>query len=194
MTFKTKKKRHTRKEIRKQFETAFDIAKLDYEERVRPLGPKALLRGVATAALLYGLAWGAMYYGWSINVLPEQGFASLVWTMMLPSTVAGILVWQIGKNRMEYPIRREIAEYIGQLEKDGGLLWRFGPLLEQFDDAYLDNKKSLVQSQQNAGDKIAIEDYVGTVKKLDAILNDGSKKPSQDALAEIECNLDFKSI
>lgn len=183
-----KNRQNPRKEIRKQFERAFDLALLDYPRRIQPLKPKALLSGIITAAVLYGLGYGGAYFGWVTGHVPMDTFAKLVWIMMLPTTMIGILVWQIVKNRMEYPIRQDILAYVAKVEGDSGLLWRFAPLLEEAAPGDMAVKKTLSLSEQGRLDAIAVEDYTEAVHKLYAVF-DGERRLSAATVEAVQRNL-----
>ncbi len=167
-----KDKKNLRKEIRRRFERSFDLARLDYARRIKPIKPKAMLYGVISAGILYGIGFALAWLGWSRGMVPTEGFAKLVWVMMLPTTVLGLLVWQLAKNRMEYPIRQDILGYMNELESKEGLIWRFAPLTEQFELKDYETKKVYTWSQQGQLDKMAVEDYTGAIDGLKRIFQE----------------------
>lgn len=166
MLEKEKGKRGIKKEIQRQFEGVYDLRKLDYKTRVKPVRPKAILWGTGVAFTLYGIGFFLSYIGWNNNTLAYEGFAKLVWIMMIPSTVIGTFVFALAKNRMEYPLRQDILKYVAQLEAKSGMLWRFEPLFQKTSVTNVDVKKAFAHSREGQIDKIAVEDYTDAVQAM----------------------------
>lgn len=184
MAKKPKQDRAAKKEVKRLFDKSFDTYRLNYKARIKPVKPKAILYGVVTAGVIYTLAYAGGYYGFVNNIVPMEGFAKLVWIMMIPSTVIGLLVYAISKNRMEYPIRQDIRDYMTELEIGDGLLWKFFPLWEQYDGSTGATKKALAWSQEKRVEKLDIEDYTEAVANLFHILDSNDLKSMSDTTAE----------
>lgn len=184
--------RGLRKDIRKQFARHFDPTRLDYRKRTAAARPKAILYGVASAAALYAASFAAMYVGWSSQALGAETFSRLVWIIMLPTTGIGVLVGQIVRSRLEYPVREDIRRHLGEIEGATGLLWRYGPLLTATLPDDLASKKILALSQQGKHAQIDIEDYLGVLEKLNRLL-DAENKPGFETAVwhEVAENLRF---
>ena len=170
MAAKKSGKRSEKKELLRRFERSFDSARLDYKSQAKMVRPKAMLVGFITAGVLYSVLFFLSYWGMTNNKIPLEGFAKLVWILMIPTTVVGFFVWQLAKNRMEYPLRQAIRAYMTELEQDGGLLWRFLPLLDLAIDPNPDIKKAFTWSEQGKIDKLDIEDYTDAVALLEVLL------------------------
>ena len=127
------RKPRRRRDLKKYFNGAVDMARFDYAKRTEIARSKAKLFGVVTAGLIYTLGFAGGYLAWRNGTLPPHQFSMMSWMWMVPATFVGILVWKISSTRREYPVREEIKNYIRQLEKNGGLIWRFEPLLDEHD-------------------------------------------------------------
>lgn len=188
------KKRNIRKEIKKQFNQHFDLTQLNYQSRVRPVRGKALLYGALSAGGLYISIYAAAYVGWSKNVIPMDVLAKMVWIMMIPTTILGFLVWQIMRNRLEYPIRNQMRKYIEKIETDAnGLLWRYAPLWEKFDGTTSTLKRAISQSEAANVEKIDIEDYAESVNKM-ALFFDNSTNSEWNVTLSEKLENNFKDI
>jgi len=172
-----------KKEVRKLFEKTFDLKRLDYDARIRPLRGRAMVVGAVTAGALYLIAYGLAYTGFSNNILPLESLAKLVWIMMIPTTILGLLVWQLKKNRLEFPVRQDIRMYMETLEKGTGLLWRFKPAWEHMDGNTTTIKKAMDKSEARDVEKLDIEDYCAAVLKLHSLIlsHDGKHFPTRIA-------------
>ncbi|MDH4276186.1 MAG: hypothetical protein OEW08_14225 [Gammaproteobacteria bacterium] len=177
--------RGTKREILRRLERHFERTQFDYPTRVKPQRPKAILVGVAVASVLYGLTYAGAIYGWMHQFLDNNTFNKLTWITMVPSTVLGVLAWQIAKSRMEYPIRMDIRERMTLIEGKKGVIWRFQPLLDAFGPTDLAAKKVLVSAQRGEVDKIDIDDYALTVEKMYAWV-DAAQKIPPTLVAEID--------
>jgi len=184
-----KGRRRFKRNLLKQFEETFDLQRLDYKKRVRPVNGKAKLYGVLAAFLLYSAGFGVGYYGWSNDFVGEEVFAKLVWLLMVPASVVGAFVWLLARNRMEYPIRRDITEYMKSLEGTRGLLWRYAPVLAELCPDNLKCKEVMARSEECRFTAIAPEDYCQAVHDLHQALRDsGSRALDEAAMRELEEN------
>ena len=189
MSDKDKSKRGLKKDIQRQFENAFDVEKLDYKTRSKPIRPKALLWGTGVAFALYGSGFVLAYIGFSNNTLAYDGFAKLVWIMMIPATVIGAFAFALAKNRMEYPLRQDILKYVAQLEQKGGLLWRFQPLYQQSGGTNKDVKNAFSYSEKGQIDQLAVEDYTDAVQAMHGYLLAADNREFNSSTTEdIEAN------
>lgn len=184
MAGKAKGKRNVRKEVIRLFEKSLELDKLNYKKRSQPIKPKSMLIGVGVAFMLYSIGFGTAYVALGNNVLPLEGFAKLVWIMMIPTTVVGLFAWQLAKNRMEYPIRQEILTYMADVEKNGGLLWKFSPLMDMVGIEDTDTKKALAKSREGKIEELAVEDYTDAVSRLYQVLCNSDNRSFPTSVAE----------
>lgn len=162
-------RRHIKKAVIQQMKSDYDLARLDYAKLVRPGKGKSKLIGILVALVIYMIGFGGGYYGWLAGVVPEEVLAKIVWIAMVPSSVIGSLTWVIMDARLEYPVRRQMAEYVAQLESTdakGGRLWRYAPLLESFKIKGVDITKAIFLSREGRGGEIDPQDYAALVNKL----------------------------
>lgn len=178
------KKRNVRKEVSRLFERSFDLDKLDYKKRGLALKPKSALIGLLVATVLYVIGFALAYTAMGRNLLPLEAFAKLVWIMMLPTTLVGIFAWQIAKNRMEYPIRSDIRDYMNDIEEGKGLLWKFSPLMDIVGIDDLNMKKAIAKSRESKIDELDIEDYTEAVAKFNQLLNEAEAREFTTVIAE----------
>lgn len=189
MAKQSKGKRSPKKELMRRFEREFDLHRLNYPARVKMVRPKSMLIGFITAGGLYSIGFGLSYAAMASNNLPLESFAKMVWMMMIPTTIAGFFAWQLSKNRMEYPIRVDITSYISELEAKKGLLWRFSPLIDLFDDTPLEVKKALSWSQEGRTDKLDVEEYTDSLFSLLNVFRDNEDSPKLPELtAKVNAN------
>ncbi|MDH5544535.1 MAG: hypothetical protein OEZ43_03015 [Gammaproteobacteria bacterium] len=184
MAGKKSPRRAQKKEILRRFDDSFDLIQLDLGFEVKRIKPKAMLYGLLTAFTLYGIAFSLTYYAMSNNNLPLDLFSKLVWVIMIPTTIVGFFVWQLSRNRMEYPVRMRIREYIHAIESKGGLLWRFSPLLDLLPTPNPDVKKAFAYSEQDKIEKLDIDDYILAVDTLRELLFDSQSNRFTSQLAE----------
>ena len=184
MAVKPKNKRNVKKEVVRLFEKSFDLELLDYKKRSIPLKPKSALVGLGVATTLYIIAFALAYTAMGKNLLPLEAFAKLVWIMMLPTTILGVFAWQIAKNRMEYPVRQEVREYMNDLEEGKGLLWKFSPLMDIIGIEDINTKKALAKSREGKIDELDIEDYTEAVDKLNKLLITTDAREFSTVIAE----------
>jgi hypothetical protein len=192
MSEKPKNRRGLKKEIVRRFEQTFDLKRLNYKARSKTTAPKAALIGFTTAGGLYSVGFFLGFVAVDKNVLPLDMFARLVWIIMIPTTIVGFLVWQITKNRMEFPVRSDIRNLIAELEQNGGLLWRYFPIFDALDPEHADLKKAFIWSQEKRTDKLAIEEYCDAVLELAAVFREGDAREfTVDMLEQVARNLEL---
>ncbi len=189
MAGRKKGQRRFKRNLVKQFEETFDLQRLDYARRMRPANGKAKLYGVLAAFLLYSTGFGIGYYGWSNDFVGEETFAKLVWLLMVPASVVGGFVWLLARNRLEYPIRRDITAYMQDLEGTRGLLWRYTPVWSALCPDNLQCKEVLARSEEGKLTAIDPEDYCRAVQDLHRALKEsGSRALGEAAMAELARN------
>ena len=184
MNEKSKTRRNARKEVRRLFEKYLDLDKLDYKKRGQLINPKSILIGLGVAFGLYSIGFVITYMAMNNNVLSLHGFSKLVWIMMIPTTVLGLFVWQLAKNRMEYPLRQDILKYMQELESNGGLLWKFSPLIDLSGVEDMDTKKALAKSREGKVEELAVEDYTDAVSWLHQVLTNTDNRSFPTSVAE----------
>ena len=184
MAGKQKSKRNIKKEVTRLFERSFDMDKLNYKKRSLSTKPKSLLIGIGAATVLYAIGFALAYAAMQNNILPLEEFAKLSWIILIPVTIVGVTAWQISKNRMEYPIRQEILKYIADLEKEGGLLWKFSPLMDVIGIEDTNTKKALAKSNEGKFEELAVEDYTEAVYKLNQVLINTDNRQFSTVIAE----------
>ncbi|MBL1260951.1 MAG: hypothetical protein COB33_010520 [Thiotrichaceae bacterium] len=184
MAEKKKNKRQAKKEIFGRFEQCFDVPRLDYEKRVKPLRNKTKLSGVLAAGIVYGIGFSIGLFGWKSGAVDVIVFSKLVWIMMVPATVAGFVTWMMVSNRREYPVRKEVNAYIDTIEGEEGMLWRYAPILREFRPNDHVSKRVLQRSQDKNFSKIDPEDYGKAVLVIHSILGNSSANPLSMAVAE----------
>ena len=184
MNEKSKTRRNARKEVRRLFEKYLDLDKLDYKKRGHLINPKSILIGLGVAFGLYSIGFVITYMAMNNNVLSLHGFSKLVWIMMIPTTVLGLFVWQLAKNRMEYPLRQDILKYMQELESNGGLLWKFSPLIDLSGVEDMDTKKALAKSREGKVEELAVEDYTDAVSWLHQVLTNTDNRSFPTSVAE----------
>ncbi len=174
----------------RRFAADFDLARLDYPRRVRPASGKAKLYGVLAAFLLYSIGFAVGYYGWSQGSVETDLFVKLVWLLMLPATVVGVFVWLLARNRLEYPVRRDISEYIETLEGSRGLLWRYAPAAAVLCPENQLCKSVMACSREGRLAAIAPEDYGRVVHELHHALTEADRRAlDAETLEELARNL-----
>ncbi len=189
MAGRKKGRRRSKRDVVKQFAQTFDLQRLDYARRLRPAGGKAKLYGVLAAFVLYSAGFGVGYYGWHSQAVDYEVFAKLVWLLMIPATVIGVFCWLLARNRLEYPVRRDITEYMQALEGSRGLLWRYAPLAAELCPDNYACKEVMALSRDGKLAAIAPEDYCRAVQSLYQALQDsGSRAVSSETLEELARN------
>jgi len=184
MAGKQKSKRNIKKEVMRLFERSFDMDKLNYKKLSLSTKPKSLLIGIGAGTVMYATGFALAYAAMQNNILPLEEFAKLSWIILIPVTIVGVTAWQISKNRMEYPIRQEILKYIAELEKEGGLLWKFSPLMDVIGIEDTNTKKALAKSNEGKFEELAVEDYTEAVNKLNQVLINTDNRQFSTVVAE----------
>jgi hypothetical protein len=187
-------KRKIKKGIVSQIEETFDLKRLNYEVRTKPIRNKSKLIGAFSAFLIYSLGYATGYYSWQHHLLDYEAFARLVWILMIPATVVGIFIWLLTTNRREYAVRQDVQIYIKQLESEGGLLWRFAPILSELKPNDLTCKEMIMASKEGNYDKMVPEDYSKAVINLYNIVKEsGSRQISPETAVEFERNINSRT-
>ncbi len=190
MAEKKKNRRQIKKEIQGEFERTFDVPRLDYEKRAKPIRDKTKLFGVLAAGIVYGLGFAIGISGLQSGAVDDKVFSKLVWVMMIPATVVGFVAWMIISNRREYPMREDVTGYIREIEGEEGALWRYAPILSEFKPDDHISKRVLQRSEEKLFSKISPEDYGKAVTEIHAILEASSDNPiSQETVDAVAHNL-----
>ena len=184
-------KRKIKKNIVFQIEETFDLKRLNYDVRTKPIRNRSKLVGVLAAFFVYALGFGAGYYGWHIQIIGYEAFAKLVWILMIPATVIGMFFWLLTTNRREYDVRQDVQSYIRKLEGEAGLLWRFTPIMSELKPNDLTCKEMMKASKEGDFNKMIPEDYSKAVINLYNIVKEsGSRQISPETAIEVMRNLD----
>lgn len=184
------KPRRRRRDLKKYFDGVIDLARFDYDKRTEIPRGKAKLYGIVTAGLVYSMGFAGGYFSWRNGTMPPNQFSMLSWMWMVPSTFIGILVWKVTSTRKEYPVREEIRGHIRELEADGGLVWRFEPLLDDRDLHGSVVGRVVELSRDGRIREIALEDYVTALRRIHGILHGAETKISSDQIAAVERNFE----
>lgn len=190
MSMKGKNQRQLRKRILRHMENTFDLPRLEYKKRVKPLKHAAKLVGVAVAAVVYGLGFGLAYYAWRAGKADYETFVKFSWIFMIPSSVAGAFAYMLSSNRREFSVATDIFEHIDHVEGSSGMLWRYEPILQELlgDDAVV--KQVINLSREGTFKGLEPEDYAAVVHRLHAALSSGDTRSiSDEAAAAFENNL-----
>lgn len=187
------KKRHVRKAALEWFAKHVNLSRLDYVRVIRPAKGQAKLIGVGVACTIYFLGFAGGFTGWQNGYVTDEGFARLVWILMIPASVMGSFIWMIFDARRCFPVRREMASYVAHLEAGDGFLWRFAPLLGQADAKRLKGiavNDAIQLSRNRRGGEIDPQDYAAMVQVAHQVLveGDGGSLPIEIA-RELETNL-----
>ncbi len=190
MATKRRSRRRLKKSVVERFREDFPLAVFDYDRRLRPRLASALLRAGLTAIAAYGIGFGLGYFSWLRGMIDDGAFFKLVWILMIPATVAALLVWLILRNRYEYPLRREILERIRDREHGGTPLWCYAPVVQSLAPNDHATREVLRASRQERADGVGPEDYCQAVQAIDRLFADsGDRALGVDVLAEVEANL-----
>lgn len=183
-------KRKLKKSIIDQIANSFDLERLDYEARTKPLRNRSKLAGALTALFIYALGFGGGYYGWRSQAVSYEAFAKLAWILMIPATIIGMFIWLLTANRREYDVRQDVLAYIKQLEGTGGLLWRFAPILSELQPNELTCKEMIMASREGNFEKMIPEDYSKAVFNLyNIVMKSSNRQISPETAAEFDKNL-----
>lgn len=193
MAEKPRSRRRLQKDILARFESTYNVDDFNFKRRLQPLMASALLRAALTALAFYSIGFGLGYFSWLRSMIDDTVFMKLVWILMIPSTVAALMVWLIMKNRFEYPVRKEFNDRIRAIEGDNGMLWRYGPVMAQLAANDVDTKSLIAASQKGDFAAMAPDDYCPAVLRIHETLKGmGEQSLRLEAAAEIADNLDLK--
>jgi len=187
-----KESRKSRRKIKRlalqQFARGFDLDRLDFNKRMAPARHKPKLIGVIAAAVIYSALLLLGNIGVSNGAIDQETLAKMSWVIMVPSSAIGIFVYMLISNRRQYDVIQDMKAYIALIEKDGGLFWRFAPLV-----SFLLPDNGLAEQMvagSRAGDmeQLYPEDYGISVHKLhEALANTGNREiPEEIETALIE--------
>lgn len=172
-----KSRRKIKRWTMQQFNREFDLARLDFKKRMAPARHKPKLIGVITAAMVYSALLLLGNIGVSNGAIDHETLAKMSWVIMVPSSAVGIFVYMLISNRRQYDVIQDMKAYIALIEKDGGLFWRFEPLVQLL---LPDNGLAAqMVAGSRAGDmeQLYPEDYGISVHKLhDALTNTGNRE------------------
>ena len=184
-------KRKLRKNIVHQIEESFDLQRLNYQLRTKPVRNKSKLAGALVALFVYGLGFTGGYYSWQRQIMDYEVFAKLVWILMIPATIVGMAAWLLISNRREYRIRQDIQSYIRELEGEHGLLWRYSPILSELKpDEFLCKTMMLASREKNFA-QMSPEDYSQAVIIFyDIVKQSGKRQISPETATEVRQNLE----
>jgi len=184
-------KRKLRNNIVQQIEESFDLQRLNYRLRTKPVRNKSKLAGALAAFFVYGLGFAGGYYSWQHQLMDYEVFAKLVWVLMIPATVIGMFIWLLVSNRREYEIRQDIQSYIRDLEGSQGLLWRYTPILSELKPGELMCKTMMLASREGNYEKMSPEDYSQAVLNIyEMVKQSGRRQISSETAAEFMRNLE----
>jgi len=188
---KPRSRRRLQKDILTSFEATYDLEAFKFRRRLQPLMATALLRAALTAIACYSIGFGLGYFSWLRAMINDSVFMKVVWILMIPSTVAALVVWLIMKNRLEYPIRQELNDRIRAIEGENGMLWRYGPVMAQLAVNDLDTKTLITASRQGDFAAMAPDDYCPAVLRIHETLSGaGEQSLRLEIAAEVAENLD----
>ena len=191
MAEKPKSRRRLQKDILTRFEATYDLDVFNFRRRLQPLMASALLRAALTAIAFYSIGFGLGYFSWLRAMINDSVFMKVVWILMIPSTVAALVVWLIMKNRFEFPVRQELNERIRIIEGEDGMLWRYGPVMAQLAADDLDTKSLVTASRQGDFPAMAPDDYCPAVLRIHETLSGaGEQSLRLDTAAEVAENLE----
>ena len=190
MATKKRSRRRLKKGVVEGLRERYPAAVFDYERRLRPRLASALMRAGLTAIVAYGVGFGLGYFSWLRGMVTDTAFFKLVWILMIPATVAALLVWLILKNRAEYPLRQEILTRIRDRETGDAPLWCYAPVVQALAPNEHGVREILLASREGRIDDIVPEDYCRAVLTLERLLDEsGERALAIDVLSEIETNL-----
>ena len=184
MTVRGKSQRQIRKLILRHLEDTFDLARLDYKQRVTPLKHRAKLFGIVAAAVVYGLGFGLAYFAWKAGKTDYDTFSKFVWIYMVPSSVVGAFAYMLNGNRREFGVAKDIFDHIDVVEGQSGMLWRYEPILTELFPEDKVVKQVLEASRDVSFSKLEPEDYAKVIHQLHAALSGGEGRSISDAAAD----------
>lgn len=180
-----------RKELLDYFAGRCQIQSFDVEKDIRNINGRTRLKGVFAATGLYGVAFLLAYNAWTNAHISHEIFLKVSWIILLPASIAGMLVWLISFNREENYIRSHLNAAMRKTEAEDGFLWRYGPLLSWAQPSDYDTKQVVNHSRQRQLDEIDPDTYATVMVTLHALLQDlGDKQVSDEVMQEMEQNLE----
>jgi len=172
-----KSRRKIKRWTMQQFDKEFDLARLDFKKRMAPARHKPKLLGVITAAMVYSILLLLGNIGASNGAIDQETLAKMSWVIMVPSSAIGIFVYMLISNRRQYDVIQDMKAHIALIEKDGGLFWRFEPLVQLL---LPDNglaAQMVAGSRASDMEQLYPEDYGISVHKLhEALANTGNRE------------------
>ncbi len=160
-----------------QFDRKFDLDRLDFNKRMAPARHKPKLTGIISAAVVYGVLLLLGNIGVNNGAIDHETLAKMSWVIMVPSSAIGIFVYMLLSNRRQYDVIQDMKAYIAFIEKDGGLFWRFEPLVQLLlpDDGLA--AQMITGSRDGDMEQLYPEDYGNSVHKLyNALGNSGNRE------------------
>ncbi len=182
-------KRQIRKAAQKLFNDSFNSADYEYDRMARPGRGRSRLAGIVVASVIYFVGYGAAYTGYGKGLVSDVTLGKLAWLFIIPAAVVGSIVWMVMDSRSEYELRRRIAERIQERERDGGMLWRFGPLVADATLKGVNIEEALSLSKAGEGARIDPQDYSRLVVYLRDALDGGDAVLGGDRAAQLAVNL-----
>lgn len=182
-------KRHSRKNVIRDFEKHFTLSRLDYKPRVKPGKAMAKAVGLSVAAVVYMVGFGITYFSWSRGSIDASLLNKISFIFMIPASIVGMLAFLISSNRREFPIREDIRAHVRDFEGESGYLWRFEPILNQLELKKIDIEWLIKASREGTLTDMAPEDICTTIQALHEALSGNSQKISGHAILQVEKNL-----
>jgi len=188
MSNKQQSKRHSRKNVIRDFEQHFTLSRLEYNKRVKPGKAMAKIVGLIVAAVIYIGGFSLTYISWSRGFIDSIFLNKIAFILMIPASVIGMFAFLISSNRREFPIREDIRAHVRDFEGEDGYLWRYEPILKQLTLKKIDIEWLIEKSRENQLIEQAPEDICTTILALhETLLN--SQQISGSAIQQVEKNL-----
>jgi len=182
-------KRHSRKNVIRDFEKNFTLSRLDYKPRVKPGKAMAKVVGLIFAAVVYLAGFGMSYISWSRGAIDAMLLNKISFVLMIPASIIGMMAFLISSNRREFPIREDIRVHVRDFEGDTGYLWRFEPILNQMELKKIDIEWLIKASREGTLIEMAPEDICATIQALHEALSGKGQQISGNAILQVEQNL-----
>ncbi len=182
-------KRHSRKNVIRDFEKHITLSRLDYKPRVKPGKAMAKVVGLIFAAAVYLACFGIAYISWSKGSIDANMLNKMSFIFMIPASVVGLMAFLISSNRREFPIREDIRAHVRDFEAEHGYLWRFEPVLNQLELEKIDIEWLIKASREGTLTEMAPEDICATIQALHEALSGNGQQISGNAILQVEKNL-----
>jgi len=156
-------RRTARKTLQRLLTRSYDTSRFPSFARRRVLAGQAILMGVGGASLIYGVVFSLGWYAQAQGVLDQEIFVKITWMLTVPASVIGFLAWAIAKGRGEFKLRKELTEYIAEVEGPQGLMWRFSPLIGNRNER---EDEICEKSRQGGIGEREAEEYAEMVQRL----------------------------